>query len=293
VPQGKSGFLIFSDIPANVVDKMTPDGTVSVYLNQSGYHGPINGYNMLTLGVEGSNGKDPSDPLFRRIVQLGSDGLTIDPQGRLVLCTYSGRSIERIEKNGKRTVLADRYEGKRFGGPNDVVVKNDGTIYFSDTFGGMRGKDKDPSKELESQAIYMIKDGKVSLAIKDIPTPNGMAFSPDEKYFYANGSAVNYIRRYTVQPDDTLTDGQLVIDLSTNKTPGFTDGMRVDAKGNVYTAGPGGVWIVSPEGKHLGTIRVPEVVANLTFGDPDYQTLYITARTTIYKIRVNTPGHHR
>jgi gluconolactonase len=248
---------------------------------------------MLTVGVEGSNGKDPKDPLFRRFAQLGSDGLTIDPQGRLVLCTWAGRSVDRIEKNGKRTVLADRYEGKRFGGPNDVVVKNDGAIYFSDTVGGMRGKEKDPSKELESQAIYMIKDGKVSVAIQDIPTPNGLAFSPDEKYFYANGSAANYIRRYRVQSDDTLTDGQLFIDLSTDKTPGFTDGMRVDAKGNLYTSGPGGVWIVSPEGKHLGTILTPELVANLAFGDPDYQTLYITARTTIYKIRVNTPGHHR
>jgi gluconolactonase len=136
----------------------------------------------------------------------------------------------------------------------------------------------------------MIKDGKLTVAIKDIPTPNGLAFSPDEKYLYANGSRANYIRRYDVQPDDTLTNSRLLIDLSGDKAPGITDGMRVDSKGDIYSTGPGGVWIISPEGKHLGTILTPEKAANLTFGDPDWKTVYIAAKPTIYKIRVNTPG---
>lgn len=290
VQKGKSGYLLFSDIPANMVDKMTSDGQLSVYVDQSGYRGPLNGYTMLTVGGLQNNGKDRKDPLFREFVLIGSNGLTLDPQGRLVICAFAARSVDRIEKNGKRVVLADNYEGKRFSGPNDVIVKRSGAIYFSDTTSGLRGRDKDPLRELEFQGIFMIKNRKVSLAVKDIPTPNGLAFSPDEKYLYANGSGAKYIRRYDVQPDDTLTNSQLLIDLSADKTPGITDGMRVDSKGNIYSSGPGGVWIISPGGKHLGTILTPEVVANLTFGDADWKTLYMAARTSVYKIRVNTPG---
>ena len=292
VQQGKSGYLLFSDIPANVVDKMTPDGTVSVFVEESGYRGPWNGYTMESVGHPQNNGKDPKDPLFRNFNMIGSDGLTLDPQGRLVICTFSGRSVDRIEKNGKRVILADRYEGKRLNGPNDVVVKKDGAIYFSDTF-SWRLREKDPSTELNYQAIYMIKNGKVILVVKDMPSTNGLAFSPDEKFLYVNGGGENYIRRYDVQPDDTVTNGQLLIDLSVDKSaPGATDGMRVDSKGNIYSSGPGGVWIISPEGKHLGTILIPERFANLSFGDADYKTIYIGGRTSIYKIRVNVPGNH-
>jgi gluconolactonase len=143
---------------------------------------------------------------------------------------------------------------------------------------------------MDIQGVYMIKDGKVSLAIKDIPTPNGLAFSPDEKYLYANGSAARYVRRYRVLPDDTLTDSEMFFDMSNDKTPGITDGMKVDTKGNVWESGPGGIWILSPDARHLGTIPSPELVANLCFGDDDNKTLYVAARTSIYKVRVNVPG---
>jgi gluconolactonase len=136
----------------------------------------------------------------------------------------------------------------------------------------------------------MWKDGKVTLAIKDIATPNGLAFSLDEKILYANGSQNRYVRRYDVQHDDTLTNSQMLIDMNSYPLPGITDGMKVDTKGNIYESGPGGIWILSPEGKHLGTIRTPEFFANAAFGDADNKTLYIAARTSIYKIRVNTPG---
>ena len=288
VQKGKTGYLLFTDIPANVVDKMTPDGKVSVFVNQSGYRGPWDGYALMNVGHLQNNGKDPKDPLYRQFIMLGADGLTLDPQGRLVICTFPGRSVDRIEKDGKRVVLADRYEGKRLNGPNDVVVKKDGAIFFTDTFAG-RLRDKDPTTELPYAAIYMIKDGKVTIAIKDIPSPNGLAFSPGEKYLYANAS--NTIRRYDVQPDDTMTNSQLLIDLRTDKSPGATDGMRVDVKGNIYSSGPGGLWIISPDGTHLGTIRIPEGFANMSFGDSDDKTLYIGGRTTIYKIRVNVPGN--
>jgi gluconolactonase len=187
-------------------------------------------------------------------------------------------------------VLADRYEGKRFNGPNDVVVKRDGAIYFTDTYGGLRLRDKDPRKELEYNAVFMWKNGKLTLLIKDMPNTNGLAFSPDEKYLYVNGSRDNYVRRYEVLPDGTLANGQMFIDLSKETERGITDGLRVDLKGNLYETGPGGVWVVSPDGKHLGTIRAPEQATNIGFGDADKKTLYIAARTSIYKIRVNTPG---
>jgi gluconolactonase len=281
VDEGTIGYLLLSDMYANVIYKVTAEGKTSLYLDQSGY----TGYDIWRVGM-------PQPDANRKDVffMIGSNGLALDRQGRLVIATWTGRSIDRIEKDGKRTVLADRYEGKRFGGTNDLVVKKDGAIYFTDGFGGLRGRDKDLGKELDFAGIFMWKDGKVILAIKDIATPNGLAFSPDEKYLYANGSQNRYLRRYDVQPDDTLTNSQLLIDMNSDPLPGITDGLKVDTKGNIYESGPGGIWILSPEGKHLGTIRTPELVANVAFGDSDNKTLYIAARTSVYKIRVNTSG---
>lgn len=295
VHQGKTGYLVFSDVPANVIDKLTPDGTLSLLVNESGYSGPWNGYMALRVGHRQSNSADRKDPLHQ-FMMLGSDGLTIDPQGRLVICNYGGRSVYRVDWYGNREVLADRYEGKRLNGPNDVVVKKDGAIYFTDTYNWALG-DKDPSTELHSLGIYMIKDGEVTLVVKDIATPNGLALSPDEKYLYANTSTSNTIRRYDVQPDDTLTNGRLFIDLKNEKIApgerrGITDGMRLDSKGNIYSSGPVGVWVISPQGKHIGTIRIPETFANFTFGDADDKTLYVGGVTTIYRIRLKVAGKH-
>jgi len=266
---------------ANVIYEVTPQGKVSLYLDHSGY----TGYDIWRVGMPQPD-PDRKDVFF----MIGSNGLALDRQGRLLIATWTGRSIDRIEKDGKRTILADRYEGKRFGGTNDLVVKKDGAIYFTDGYGGLRGRDQDPSKELDFAGIFMWKDGKVTLAIKDIPTPNGLAFSPDEKYLYANGSQNKYVRRYDVQPDDTLTNSRMFIDMSSDKAGGITDGMKADTLGNIYESGPRGIWILSPEGKHLGTILTPEFVANVCFGDADNKTLYIAARTGVYKIRVNVPG---
>jgi gluconolactonase len=284
--EGKSGYLLFTDIPGNVVWKLTPDGKASVYLENVGYQGP----EVWRWGGVQNNGFDRNDSRFEEFPLIGADGLTVDRQGRLILATFAGRSLMRIEKNGKRTVLADKYDGHRFGGPNDVVVKSDGAIYFTDTYGSFRLREKDPRKELDFTGVYVWKDGKLSLLVKDMPMVNGLAFSPDEKYLYVNGSRENYVNRYEVKPDGTLTNGKLFIDLSKETERGVTDGLRVDTKGNLYETGPGGVWIISPEAKHLGTIRAPEQATNVGFGDPDKKTLYIAARTGIYKIRVLTPG---
>jgi gluconolactonase len=286
VQKGKTGYLLFSDIPANVIYKLTPTGEASVYLDHSGYTKP----DIWRVGFEFNNGKDPNDPGFAKFYMNGSNGLALDPQGRLVIASFAGRSIDRIEANGKRTVLADSYDGKRFNGTNDVVVKKDGAVYFTDMLGALRLGDKDPSMGLSYQAVYMVKNGKVTRLTDDIPTTNGLAFSPDEKYLYANGSRGKYIRRYDVKPDGTLTNSQMLIDMSADTAPGITDGMKVDTLGNIYSSGPGGIWIVAPDGKHIGTIRTPESVTNLAFGDADKKTLYITARPTIYKIPVKVPG---
>jgi gluconolactonase len=264
--EGATGFLLFTDIPGNVVWKLTPDGQASVYASNVGYTGP----EVWRWGGIQNNGFDRNDPRFEEYAMIGADGLTVDRQGRLILATFAGRSLMRIEKDGKRTVLADRYEGKRFG--------------------AFRLRDKDPRKELDFNGVYMWKDGKLALVVKDMPRVNGLAFSPDEKYLYVNGSGDNYVNRYDVLPDGTLANGKLFIDLSKQTERGVTDGMRVDTKGNLYETGPGGVWIISPEGKHLGIIRAPEQATNVGFGDADKKSLYIAARTGIYRIRVNTPG---
>jgi len=292
IQRGKTGYLIFTDIAANVIYKMSSDGKATVLVDHAGYRG----FDTWNVAFVQTNRFDPKDSRYRQYFEAGPDGLTVDRQGRIIVCTYVGRSVERIEKDGTRTTLTDNYEGKRYSGPNDVVVKKDGTIYFSDTTGGIRGSGHDPNEPQAPRAIYMIKNGKVSIAIGDIPTPNGLAFSPDEKYLYANGSGANYIRRYEVESDDTVTNGKLLIDLSSEKGNGITDGMRVDEKGNIWTSGPNGVWVISPEGKRLGTIAVPSETpwygaVNLCFGDADYKTLYITARSYIYKIRAKVSGN--
>jgi gluconolactonase len=286
VQKGREGYLLFTDIPGNVVWKLTPDGKASVYLSNVGYNGP----EPWRWGGIQNNGFDKSDPKFEEFAMLGADGLAVDRQNRLILATFAGRSLMRVEANGKRTVLADSYEGKRFGGPNDVVVKRDGAIYFTDTYGAFRQREKDPRRELLFNGVYRWKDGKLSLLVNDMPAVNGLAFSPDEKYLYVNGSRDNYVNRYDVRPDGTLANGMLFADMRKETERGITDGMRVDTKGNVYETAPGGVWIISPEGKHLGTIRAPEQSTNIGFGDADRKTLYIAARTGIYKVRVNVPG---
>jgi gluconolactonase len=183
------------------------------------------------------------------------------------------------------------------------VYKSDGSLYFTDPPYGLPTQgDKDPLKELDVNGVYRIPNArqhkagappdrdKLQLVIKDLSRPNGIAFSPDEKYLYVSDTATKRWMKYRVQADGSVTDESVLLDCSDDKTPGSPDGIRVDKKGNVYGAGPGGVWIISPEGKHLGTIKVPEIVGNVTWGDKDAKTLYITASTSIYSIKLNAVG---
>jgi gluconolactonase len=282
----KGGYLLLSDMPANVIFKLTPEGQQSLFMDRSGYRG----YDIWRVGFIQTNGKDKNDPKYEEFPMIGSNGLALDAQGRLLIASWTGRSIDRIEKNGKRTVLADRFDGKRFGGTNDLVAKKNGTIYFTDGFNGMRKRAEDPSKELDFRGIFMLKDGKVSRIAPEIENPNGLALSPDEKYLYLNGGNQKFVRRYELDRNDVPTNGKMFFDMSADKTAGIADGMKVDTKGNVYESGPGGIWIISPDGKLLGKILTPELVANVEFGGRDHKTLYIAARSSIYKIPVNTPG---
>ncbi|MEQ1947030.1 MAG: SMP-30/gluconolactonase/LRE family protein [Bryobacteraceae bacterium] len=275
VKDGK-GYLLFSDIGANAIYKWTPENTLSVYMEKSGYTGDVSAISLQ--GYVASNGR-------LNISNFGSNGIVLDPQGRLILCAQGDRAIVRIEKDGKRTVLADRFEGKRFNRPNDLVLKSNGSIYFTDPWAA-----NNPNMDLPGPRVFLLKDGVVKLLLSDFRLPNGVALSPDEKVLYVNDTLRKVIMRYDVQPDDTISNGQVFIDMSTDKTPGNPDGMKVDQLGNVYSTGPGGIWIMNSSGKHIGTILLPETATNLNFGDADGKTLYITDRKSFAKIRLKITG---
>jgi gluconolactonase len=265
-----AGYLLFSDIPNNAVMKWTTDGKATTFLKPSGY-----------------NGATPSHD-----AEPGSNGLTLDDQGRLTLCDQGNRRVTRLEEDGTITVLADHYQGKRFSSPNDLVYKSDGSLYFTDPPYGLKGGDQDPRKELPFNGVYRLAGGKVQLLSKELTRPNGLAFSPDEKYLYVDNSDEKrkIWMRFGVKPDGTLGYGTVFYDVTREAEDGSPDGMKVDKKGNLYCTGPGGVWIFSPEGKHLGTLKPPETPANCNWGDADAKTLYITAQTSLYRVRLKIPG---
>ena len=276
----KGGYLLFSDIPANVINKWASgDGKVIRILDHSGFTGTF----PSGVGRQQTNGYDT-------FYNIGSNGITLDRRGRPVFCAMGDRQVVRLEKNGRRTVLADRYEGKRLNSCNDLVYKSDGSLYFTDPPSGLRDGDKDPRKELPFNGVFRLQNGKLTLLDKSMSNPNGIAFSPGEKYLYVDDTTKKNVLRFEVSPDGTLANGQVFVDTSTDTAPGNPDGMKVDEKGNIYCSGPGGIWIISPEGQRLGTILTPEIVGNLTFGDADGKTLYITARRSVYRIRVKIPG---
>ena len=178
----------------------------------------------------------PANPRF------GANGITVDPQGRVVYAAEADRAVVRLEKDGKRMVLAERYEGKRLNSPNDLVFRSDGTLYFTDPSGGNRFADWDLKKELPYQGVFLLKDDKLQLVIQDLDRPNGIALSPDEKFLYVNDSAKRTILRYEVQRDGRVAKGTVFADMSAGTGTGNPDGMKFDARGNLYSVGPGGIW---------------------------------------------------
>lgn len=267
---GTEGYLLFSVPNDNLVYRMTADGETSVFRAKSGYSG-------FNIG---------------EYHQPGSNGLTLDRQGRLTIDQHGNRRVIRVEPRGNITVLADRFDGKRLNSPNDLVYKSDGALYFTDPPFGLPKVFDDPRKELPYSGVYRVADGRVQLVASDLDAPNGLAFSPDERYLYVDNwnEKKKVVMRYAVRPDGTLADGKVFFDMTF--VPGETalDGLKVDQAGHVYVCGPGGIWVLSPDGRHLGTIVPPEEPHNLAWGDDDGKTLYVTALSSIYRIRMNVAG---
>jgi gluconolactonase len=222
-------------------------------------------------------------------VSLGDpDGNTYDRQLRLIDCASVLRAIIRISPDGKYTVLADRYQGKKLNSPNDVVLGPDGAMYFTDPTLDLPQSEK---QEIPFQGVYRLDEkGEVTLLTKELSQPNGLAFAPDGKHFYVDDSELRNVRVYDVIAGGTLANGRILAEEPGGKGDGVPDGMRVDRQGNIYVTGPQGIWVWDAHGHHLGTIVVPEQPANLTWGDADYQTLYITATKSVYRLRTKARG---
>ncbi len=246
------GFLIFSDIPANRQYRWHPGDGVSVWREPTG----------------------------------NSNGLTLDRQNRVIACEHGGRRVSRAEPGAAPVTLADSYGGRRLNSPNDVVMKSDGTIYFTDPPYGIQPEEC----EQPCNGVYRIlPDGTIELLVDDFDRPNGLAFSPDETTLYIDDSPRRHVRAFDVLPDGRLANSRIIADMD-HPQPGSPDGMKIDVEGHLYVTGATGVWVFEPDGACLGVIVTPERPANCAWGDADRQTLYITARTSLYRIRTRVPG---
>jgi gluconolactonase len=266
----KPGYLLFSDPNANTIYKYNPtDAKLSVFKTPSGY-----------------SGKD-----IGAYLQPGSNGLTLDAQNRLTINEHGNRRVTRIEKDGRLTVLADRYEGKRLNSPNDLVYRSDGSLFFTDPPFGLPKFYDDPRKELPYSGVFALHNGQLKLVSTDLKGPNGIAFSPDEKYLYVGNwdPEKKIIMRYEVRADGSLDNGTIFFDMTQAPGEDAIDGIKVDRRGNLYVSGPGGLWIISPEAKHLATIVAPKHPHNMAWGD-DGKTLYLTAQGTLYRMPLNVAG---
>lgn len=253
----RRGLLVFSDIPGLTLYQYRPDSGVSVYRENCAY----------------------------------PNGNTFDRDGRLLTCEHAGRQVVRQEADGSLTPIATRFEGKRLNSPNDIVVRGDGAVFFTDPPYGLQPPHGVlAERELPFNGVYRLDpDGNVTLLVDDFERPNGLAFGPSEQLLYIDDTARGHIRVFTVSDDGRLRDDRVFAVLRGDGR-GRPDGLKVDRDGNVYCTGPGGVWVFSPLGGLLGRIRVPEQTANLAWGDDDLQTLYLTATTSLYRIRLGIPG---
>jgi len=288
VPEGNSGYILFVDMLSNAIYKMTPDKKVSVFLYRAGYSGK----DLLHAGIQTRRGR-------ANVLLIGPECTSRDAQGRILWCASNDGAIMRLEKDGTRTILANNYDGKRFDGPNDMAIKSDGAIYFTDTDTGLRDGRLSPLKQLPYAGVYRVKDDKVTLLVDDKAlggSPNGIAFSPDEKYLYLT-AGFKKLMRYEVKEDGTLGAATLFAE-----GDGIGDGLKVDKRGDVFStggAGAGEIRITAPDGKYLGLLNIPlddsepkrEICAlNDAFGDPDGKTLYIMAGEAAFKIRLKVAG---
>jgi gluconolactonase len=264
-----SNALWFSDVVGNVIRQWTPDGNVTEILRPGGYDG-----NSLPAGGF-----------------IGPNGMVEDKDNAVLVCQHGNRRIARIDKDRKVTTLVDKFEGKKLNSPNDLVYHSDGSLYFTDPPYGFPKQDDDPAKELKFNGVYRLAGGKLQAVIKDLTRPNGIALSPDEKTLYvANSDEKRKIwMRYDVVAGGAVANGKVFADVTSQTEAGVPDGMKVDSQGNLYATGPGGIWVFSPDAKHLATIKLPETPANCGWGD-DGKSLYITAQTGLYRLKLLVPG---
>lgn len=267
--------LLFSDIPRNMIWQWSPDGGLKEFLKPSGY-----------TGTETFTGREP-----------GSNGLAINKAGELILCMHGDRRVAKLV-DGKFVTLADKYMGKRLNSPNDLAIKSNGDIYFTDPPYGLPKIEKDPAKELDFQGVYRLSPkGELTLLTKDMTRPNGLAFSPDQKTLYvANSDPDKAVwMAFPVKNDGTLGEGKVFFDSTAaakegkEKNPGLPDGMKVSQDGTIWATGPGGVYIFTPDGKHLGTLATGVATANCNWGD-DGSTLYLAADKSLARIRTKVKG---
>ena len=252
--------LVFSDIPGDVLRQWTPDGRVET---------------------------------FRRPSNM-ANGNCYDRQGRLITCEHATSRVTRTEKDGSVSVLATHYDGKELNSPNDVVVRSDGSIYFTDPYFGRLGSPHGVARERELDfcGVFRLEpeSGALTLVVSDFTLPNGLCFSLDESQLFVDDSRHNHIRVFDVQDDGSVTGGRVWAELQGDRETGVGDGMRVDSRGNLYCSGPGGIHCFTPDGAILGVILTPEISANLTWGDEDLCSMFITASTSLYRVRVKVPG---
>jgi gluconolactonase len=264
-------YLLFSDPNSNTIYKYSKDGELTEFRKPSGY-----------------SGSDIGE--YR---QPGSNGLALDKEGRLTIDEHGNHRVSRIETDGTVTVLAESYQGKRLNSPNDLVYKSDGSLYFTDPPFGLPMFENDPRKEIPWSGVYRISsDGEITLLNKDLKGPNGIAFSPDEKYLYVgNWDPDNkVVMRYVIREDGTLSDGERFFDMTGAPGEDAIDGIKVDSDGNLYVSGPGGLWVISSEGKHLGTIIAPKHIHNMAWGGDDGKTLFLCAQSGLYMMRLGIQG---
>jgi gluconolactonase len=268
------GFLVFSDIPPNKIMKWDPKSGISVFMERVGYTG--------------------KEPFVSATPEPGTNGITLDSEGRLICCCHGDRAIKRIEKDGKITVLADKFEGKRFNSPNDLVYKSNGDLYFTDPPYGLPQREKDPTRELDWFGVYRLgKDGKLTLLTKEMTRPNGIGFSPDEQTLYVAQSDPDAAiwKAFPVQADGTLGASRVFSDgtkWAKEGRPGLPDGLAVDQQGHIWATGPGGVYCFTPDAKLLGRINTGERTANCKFGE-DGKTLFVCADMYICRVRLASP----
>jgi gluconolactonase len=264
--------LLFSSPNTNAIYRLDPGaGRVSVFRSKSGYTG-------VDIG---------------RYHQPGSNGLTFDPDGRLTICQHGNRRVIRANPHGDTTVLADRYEGKRLNSPNDLVHRSDGTLYFTDPPFGLPGGEDDPDRELAFSGVFRVRDGAIEVVTDELAGPNGIALSPDERYLYVGNwdPDAKVVMRYELDADGRpVCAGEVLHDMTAAPGEDAIDGIKVDVDGNLYVCGPAGIWVLSPEGDRLGLVQLPEAPHNLAWGDDDRRSLYVTALTSVYRLRLGVAG---